>query len=62
MNQYLDLLKEIKENGVSKADRTGTAHTSVFGRQVRYDLARGFPAMTTKKLYFNSVVHELFGS
>jgi thymidylate synthase len=59
MKQYLDLLKDIKENGVDKSDRTGVGTCSVFGRQVRYDLADGFPAVTTKKLYFNSVVHEL---
>lgn len=59
MKQYLDLLRDIKENGVKKEDRTGTGTVSVFGRQVRYDLADGFPAVTTKKLYFNSVVHEL---
>lgn len=59
MRQYLDLLQDIRDNGVEKSDRTGTGTRSVFGRQVRYDLADGFPAMTTKKLYFNSVVHEL---
>lgn len=59
MKQYLDLLRDIKENGEQKGDRTGTGTVSVFGRQVRYDLADGFPAVTTKKLYFNSVVHEL---
>lgn len=59
MRQYLDLLRDIKENGEKKGDRTGTGTRSVFGRQVRYDLAQGFPAVTTKKLYFNSVVHEL---
>src|SRR5690606_7072592 len=59
MRQYLKLLEDIMENGVEKSDRTGTGTKSVFGRQVRYDLADGFPAMTTKKLYFNSVVHEL---
>ena len=59
MKQYLALLRDIKDNGSKKTDRTGTGTISVFGRQVRYDLADGFPAMTTKKLYFNSVVHEL---
>lgn len=59
MRQYLDLLRDIKEHGETKGDRTGTGTKSVFGRQVRYDLREGFPAVTTKKLYFNSVVHEL---
>ncbi len=59
MRQYLDLLQDIMDNGVDKNDRTGTGTRSVFGRQVRYDLSEGFPAVTTKKLYFNSVVHEL---
>src|SRR5680860_1257475 len=59
MKQYLSLLEDIKTNGIKKGDRTGTGTKSVFGRQVRYNLADGFPAVTTKKLYFNSVVHEL---
>lgn len=59
MRQYLDLLRDIRDNGVLKTDRTGTGTRSVFGRQLRYDLSDGFPAITTKKLYFNSVVHEL---
>lgn len=59
MKQYLALLQDIKDNGETKSDRTGTGTKSVFGRQVRYNLADGFPAVTTKKLYFNSVVHEL---
>lgn len=59
MKQYLALLQDIKDNGTVKTDRTGTGTKSVFGRQVRYNLADGFPAVTTKKLYFNSVVHEL---
>ena len=59
MKQYLALLRDIKDNGKTKTDRTGTGTKSVFGRQVRYDLAEGFPAVTTKKLYFSSVVHEL---
>lgn len=59
MKQYLNLLEDILEHGTTKTDRTGTGTISVFGRQVRYDLADGFPAVTTKKLYFRSVVHEL---
>lgn len=59
MKQYLQLLRYIKENGIQKSDRTGTGTINTFGHQVRYDLADGFPAVTTKKLYFRSVVHEL---
>lgn len=59
MRQYLDLLRDIKDNGVEKTDRTGVGTKSVFGRQVRYNLTDGFPAVTTKKLFFDSVVHEL---
>lgn len=59
MKQYLDLLRDIKENGDEKSDRTGTGTRSLFGRQIHYNLQDGFPAVTTKKLYFNSVVHEL---
>lgn len=59
MRQYLDSLQYIRDHGVRKGDRTGTGTTEVFGVQTRYNLADGFLAMTTKKLYFNSVVHEL---
>lgn len=59
MRQYLDLLADVKDSGIEKTDRTGTGTISAFGRQVRYDLSSGFPAVTTKKLFFRSVVHEL---
>lgn len=59
MKQYLDLLEDIKENGTLKHNRTGTDTKSVFGRQMRFDLSKGFPAVTTKKLYMRSIVHEL---
>lgn len=59
MKQYLDLLIDIKENGVLKQDRTGTGTLSVFGRQMRFDLSKGFPLVTTKRVYWKAVVHEL---
>ncbi|PTC00600.1 thymidylate synthase [Thalassospira xiamenensis] len=59
MKQYLELLKDIKENGVDKGDRTGTGTKSVFGRQIRHDLRKGFPLLTTKKLHFKSIANEL---
>ena len=59
MRQYLDLLEDIKTNGVRKSNRTGIDQITVFGRQLRFDLSKGFPAVTTKKLFTRSVIHEL---
>lgn len=59
MKQYLELLEDILQNGEVKGDRTGTGTTSVFGRQIRHNLADGFPLLTTKKLHFKSIANEL---
>ena len=59
MHIYLALLADVFQNGIHKSDRTGTGTRSVFGRQIRFDLSQGFPLITTKKIHFKSVVHEL---
>src|SRR3954463_3449054 len=59
MRQYLDLLEHVLTTGTKKSDRTGTGTLSVFGYQMRFDLAQGFPLLTTKKLHIKSIVYEL---
>lgn len=59
MQQYLQLLQDVLDNGIGRNDRTGTGTLGVFGRQVRYDLRDGFPCLTTKKLHLRSIIHEL---
>ena len=59
MKEYLDMMRHVRENGTFKEDRTGTGTYSVFGHQMRFDLSKGFPMVTTKKLHLRSIIHEL---
>jgi thymidylate synthase len=59
MQQYLSLMRDVRENGINKEDRTGTGTLSLFGHQMRFDLSEGFPVITTKKLHLRSIIYEL---
>ena len=59
MQQYLSMMRHVRDNGARKEDRTGTGTLSVFGHQMRFDLSQGFPVITTKKLHLRSIIHEL---
>ena len=59
MKQYLDLLREIRDNGVTKTDRTGVGTKSIFGHQMRFNLQDGFPLLTTKKVFLKGIIYEL---
>ena len=59
MKQYLNLLQDILDNGTDKSDRTGTGTRSVFGRQIRFDLNKGFPLLTTKNVFLKGIIYEL---
>ena len=59
MKQYLEMLERVLHEGAAKEDRTGTGTRSIFGVQMRFDLRQGFPLLTTKKVHFKSVIHEL---
>jgi len=59
LKQYLDFMRHVRDHGCFKPDRTGTGTTSVFGRQIRFDLSQGFPLITTKRVHFKSIAYEL---